>query len=338
MASVVFVHGLFGHPVQTWTQSPPASADKGIGKHNDPTSLASAIKSRKILPWFHSRSSAKPVPNETSTAEVSSESLHRGNAINNRGVFWIQDILPDLIDNIRIFTFGYDVDVVHFNPFTRGAGQASVYQHAKTLLNDLADARTNEVETKRPLIFVVHSLGGIVVKDALAQSRMDRTHLNVITPAVIGVCFLGTPHRGSGSASLGRTAAEISKLTMKSVNDQVLRTLETQSSELERIGFSFAQILVDQKIGIHSFCEEYPTSGVMIVGNSSYSIGDGREGTGLIPSTHSNMTKYSSRTDKGLQRIVKVLERWLEAVPDSDTRAEARKESCKCANSAVYND
>ena len=253
------------------------------------------------------QSRVSPTPSRSPSIEVP-----RGSNRTAPGdVFWPKDLLPKEIPNIRIFTFGYDVDIAHFNPFAGAAGQASVYQHSKTLLNDLADARESNDENKRPIIFVVHSLGGIVVKDALGQSRAERTHLNRILPATVGVCFLRTPHRGSSTASLGKIAAEFSKALLRHPNSQVLRTLEVNSTELERIGMQFAQILVDQRIKVHSFYEEYPTSGVKVVQNFSYSIGDGLETSSGIPANHSNMTKVSKPTDEGFQRIVKVLRRWL---------------------------
>jgi hypothetical protein len=257
------------------------------------------------------RSRTQSPASETAPRSPSPKAVRDNISPANHQVFWPKDLLPKAIPNIRVFTFGYDVDIYHFNPFAGAAGQASVYQHAKTLLGDIANARMNEEETKRPIIFVVHSLGGIVVKDALGQSRAERTHLSQILPATAGVCFLGTPHRGSGTASLGKIAAEFSKATLKHPNSQILRNLEVNSSELERIGTQFAQILVDRRIKVHSFYEEYPTKGIMVVPNFSYSIGDGLETTSAIPANHSNMTKVSSPRDEGFGRIVNLLKRWI---------------------------
>ena len=77
-------------------------------------------------------------------------------------VFWPQDLLPTKLPNFRVLTWGYDVDIDHA---LSGASTATIFQHAGNLLSDLADARVSKEAEKRPLVFVAHSLGGIVVKD-----------------------------------------------------------------------------------------------------------------------------------------------------------------------------
>ena len=78
------------------------------------------------------------------------------------GVFWPRDLLPRRFPDLRIFTWGYDVDIDH--AFS-GTSTATVFQHAANLLSDLSDVRVLSEAELRPLFFVAHSLGGIVVKD-----------------------------------------------------------------------------------------------------------------------------------------------------------------------------
>jgi len=193
---------------------------------------------------------------------------------------------------------------------TKAASQSSLFQHTETLPNNLADVRISACDKARPIIFVAHCLGGIVVKDALNLSRNERTHLNEILPATIGVCFLGTPHRGSPSASIGKVAFELSKAFFQHPNTTFLRTLETNSELLERVGKTFSQILVDRKVNISCFEEELPMAGVMIVDTFSYSLGDGLEITQNIHANHVNMTKFGSSEEQGFKSVSAVLLRW----------------------------
>ena len=55
-------------------------------------------------------------------------------------------------------TFGYNADAA-FGNIT-----ADIVDHAKDLLGSLIDKREEEDEKGRPIIFIAHSLGGIVVK------------------------------------------------------------------------------------------------------------------------------------------------------------------------------
>jgi hypothetical protein len=77
-------------------------------------------------------------------------------------IFWPRDLLPKILPDARVFTWGYDVDI---DNTISSASTATVFQQALNLLSDLADVRIEEDDKKRPIIFIAHSLGGIVVKD-----------------------------------------------------------------------------------------------------------------------------------------------------------------------------
>lgn len=60
-------------------------------------------------------------------------------------------------------TFGYDSKAVKLGG--GGANQPGIDGYAKALLNELETERTDH--PSRPIIYIVHSLGGIVLKEAL---------------------------------------------------------------------------------------------------------------------------------------------------------------------------
>ena len=58
--------------------------------------------------------------------------------------------------------WGYDADVFHFfGP----VGTGNINDYSNKLLHDLSRVRFENHETERPLIFIAHSLGGLIVKD-----------------------------------------------------------------------------------------------------------------------------------------------------------------------------
>lgn len=86
-----------------------------------------------------------------------------GDAINSwtnpdTKAFWPKDFLPSDIPSARVMTFGYNADAAFGNT------AADIVDHAKDLLGSLIDKREEEEENRRPIIFIAHSLGGIVVK------------------------------------------------------------------------------------------------------------------------------------------------------------------------------
>ena len=226
-----------------------------------------------------------------------------------REIFWPRDLLPKMFPQARIITWGYGVQI---DKIFASASQATIFHHAQTLLSDLAMLRRSEPDTTKPLIFIAHSLGGIVVKDALSLSQNDLTHLKEILPATIGVMFLGTPHHGSKTASLGKVAFELSRVFFQHPNTDILRGLERNSEILERITRSFGQILAAGHLKVHSFREELDTKGMSIVDASSYSIGYLYETKSSLYANHRNMAKMSSFNDINFQRVTSVIRRWLD--------------------------
>ncbi len=77
-------------------------------------------------------------------------------------VYWPLDLLPSSCPNARIFTWGYHTLVVDRKPLRL---QNGIYAHAKELLVDLAAARDAKKASNRPIVFIAHSTGGILIKE-----------------------------------------------------------------------------------------------------------------------------------------------------------------------------
>jgi len=121
---------------------------------------------------------------------------------------WLKDpsLLPSNLKNSRILTYGYDAMV------TAVLGKTSsdrILQHAQTLVAELLADRELEEATQRPIIFICHSLGGIIVKRALAYSASRTSkfiqHVHSIYVSTFAILFLGTPHDGSNKVKLAST-------------------------------------------------------------------------------------------------------------------------------------
>ena len=170
-------------------------------------------------------------------------------------IYWPRDLLPKVVPDVRIFTWGYDADIAGFSSASRN----TIHQHAGNLLSDLVDLRAESEQNQKPIIFVVHSLGGIIVKAALNLSKStEGTSVKDIGPATSGICFLGTPHRGSRTASIGKIAFRITKAAGKRPNTKILQGLERNSETLDMISDDFSQTIerYRRSLHVHSFREE----------------------------------------------------------------------------------
>lgn len=118
-----------------------------------------------------------------------------------------------------------------------------IRDHAVDLLNALASSREKVEADRRPIIFVVHSLGGLVCKDALlVASRGPEQHLKMIIESTQGVVFIATPHSGSALAGMARLPMQVFGL-IRQVNSDLVSVLEIQSEVLERIQSDFLAVV-----------------------------------------------------------------------------------------------
>jgi hypothetical protein len=72
--------------------------------------------------------------------------------------FWPKDFLPRDVPEARVMAFGYNANAAFGNT------TADIVDHAKDLLGSLLDTREEGDEKLRSIIFIAHSVGGIVVK------------------------------------------------------------------------------------------------------------------------------------------------------------------------------
>lgn len=71
---------------------------------------------------------------------------------------WLKDLIPSEIPDARILSFGYNSAVA----LSKSIGDVEMF--ASQLLSLTLRERGSENQKRRPIIFVSHSLGGIVVK------------------------------------------------------------------------------------------------------------------------------------------------------------------------------
>ncbi|KAI9888851.1 MAG: hypothetical protein M1814_006201 [Vezdaea aestivalis] len=95
----------------------------------------------------------------------------------------------------RIFTYGYDAGLT--GPYTT----LSILDFAKDLLLRMqtysgGDHLHRTAIGKLPILFVVHSMGGLVAKKAYIIGKSDPQFADIIA-SISGMVFLATPYKGS---------------------------------------------------------------------------------------------------------------------------------------------
>ncbi|KAK3937092.1 hypothetical protein QBC46DRAFT_344911 [Diplogelasinospora grovesii] len=171
-------------------------------------------------------------------------------------------------------------------------------------------------QNERPIIFICHSLGGLVCEDALVKSReRSEQHLQNILRSTRGIAFLGTPHCGAG---LARWAELLSRSigVVKQTNAEIVAVLRSESEVLARIQDSFHTMVMARGregsglIDICCFYEELPLPGVVPQHSATL--------PGYIPigihSNHMDMARFVAADDPGFVAVSGELRRWIKQI------------------------
>ncbi|KAL8791321.1 MAG: hypothetical protein Q9195_005940 [Heterodermia aff. obscurata] len=196
-----------------------------------------------------------------------------------KDVNWLRDILPRLLRtntqqkiHPRVMTYGYNADVW----MTKSVQEIEV--PVNNLLSYLATERSQvrqfkssctipanlQKDPERPLFFVGHSLGGIVIQQAIAALADEALIHSLQEPTqstrsynfpVKGCMLFGVPNRGSDVA---HTATAILKLlnTVFNVNRNMIQDLDKKSQKLADIASRFRQVRYEHSIPVISFFEQ----------------------------------------------------------------------------------
>ncbi|MCJ1246352.1 hypothetical protein MMC30_003559 [Trapelia coarctata] len=323
--NVVLVHGLRGHPRRSWecTKSSPGEAPRV--DNDDRRHLRTFLRS-KLTP---NRTSNDRLGNSTPEDPLSPETR-------DSAVFWPEDLLAPSIPNARILVYGYNADA--FGGLFQANNKNSISQHG----NDLMVKLERAVHNGRPIIFVAHSLGGIVVKDALRRCKTSLGEkykdLYNRTDTVI---FLGTPHRGSSGATWGEIASRLATVTLQDSNRNLLASLAVDNESLDNIHAEFMKMLYTNDFRVHSFQEGRGPTGLkgfsgkarppLVVNDFSSKLDYPLEVLETIDADHVGMAKFSSTSSPGYRDLLQALQGYIR-----DAQARPVDRSSSLSEAAPY--
>ncbi|KAL8818633.1 MAG: hypothetical protein Q9223_002770 [Gallowayella weberi] len=223
--------------------------------------------------------------------------------------FWPPWLADDAdFSRARIFTFGYNAN---FN------GQYTsniILDFAKELLLSMkiysgdghqGDSLIGEL----PIIFVAHSMGGLVVKKAYILGKSNQQYESIIAN-ISAIVFLATPHRGSAFAA---TLNNILKASPTGSAKNYVAELEKQSGSLQDINEQFRNICGSlELVSFHETIKTNIGAGIkkMIVDKDSALLEYPGEISSSLIADHHGMAKFRNPQDTNYN-IVKNVLRWL---------------------------
>ncbi|XP_046995255.1 protein SERAC1 isoform X2 [Schistocerca americana] len=268
---VVFIHGLWGGLFVTWRQRDTEQKKhvlKVVDRNTSPLNSSHSISDEKTRAFLEEVTELKQEEwNEIGNDfEIVMEDCPLSTNITACGPYsftgekcpechedmytpcWPRDWLPKDCPYLRIVGVNYDTTISRWSPTCPS-------EKIKCTLDDRSEEIMEKLKLagvgQRPVIWVTHSMGGLLVKKILVRAweSGDRN----ICYKTKGIAFYSVPHLGSPLAELTQ-AMQI--LLWPSVEVQELRK---DSPELKSLHQKFLQMLPHLQIQVISFAETKST-------------------------------------------------------------------------------
>ncbi|RDE50730.1 MAG: TIR domain-containing protein [Candidatus Accumulibacter meliphilus] len=174
---------------------------------------------------------------------------------------WLAEDLP----NVAVYSLGYEA-----SPSAWLGKAMPLGDRATNVLAVLEAEKLGE----RPLIFVCHSLGGLVVKQLLRTAEtLGQESWRRFASATKSVIFLATPHAGARLANFVGLLGRILRATV------AVEDLQANDAHLRELSQWFSNNAQRLKIDARVFFETQDTAGVRVVDETSANPGI----SGVVP-------------------------------------------------------
>ena len=303
---IVFVHGLNGHPHDTWTTHKP---DVFWPVDLLPQDLRRTPS--RILTYGYD-ANVGAFTDGASQDKIHNHAEHLvGRLVANRSVS-----NPSLVAGIPV-TMCSALARQSCGSFTLQLRSRHFQCEFSRSCTDSVLQRKDAID--RPIIWVCHSLGGLVVKRALNYSAsIQSSHterLRSIYVSTYGILFLGTPHYGSDLAKWGTLLQSICAAVLpKKFYDsspQLVSALKSHNETLQNINRFFVEII--GRYHVYFFHESKPTDfkgtrHLVVDEESAAPDVPGVERMG-IERDHSHMCKFEDEDAPGYDVVAEAIQR-----------------------------
>ena len=196
---------------------------------------------------------------------------------------WLNELIPD----VAVWSLDYDAHALNWS----GASMP-LADRAGNVLNLLE----LHIAPDRPLCFVAHSLGGLLVKQLIRRASDTR---HPLAGQVRGVVFLGTPHAGSQKASWLSGLGRLVSASVSAVD------LEAHSAQLRDLNVWYRDAAPALRIANLTYFETKTVAGLKIVDETSADPGLAGASPIAIDADHIAIAKARSRADQVFLGVVR---------------------------------
>ncbi|KEY73422.1 hypothetical protein S7711_06841 [Stachybotrys chartarum IBT 7711] len=288
-----------------------------------PAAKAPAVKADQIKPQDLGLKTYR-VPMEGHDTEIDIVAVH-GLGVNPKTTWihgvskrnWLEDLnmLPSRLPDARIMSYCYDSQWIGDQ-----AVRSSLEGVATKLLRSLGHERMEC--PNRPIIFIGHCLGGLVMQQAYLSLQLHPGDWsNISTSNVNGMVFLGTPHHGVADGTFSTQGQIYQHILAKNshVETNILHSVERNNDVLKSVVHNFTRCIHNTPNCPDIFCfyEQRATKVGAIAGLNTaptYLV-DETSGTlsghqkEELPLDHFCMNKFEDEYDSNYQSVAREIDR-----------------------------
>ena len=215
---------------------------------------------------------------------------------------WFQDDL----ERISVYTLGYPASLFE----KRANKDMDMFERAQNVLERFAGIGIG----KKPIAFVTHSLGGILVKMVLRKSSESvDADWKLVSKATRLVIFISTPHTGQPMAAIAKLIPGMSRN---------VKLLANNSGILEDLNQHYRNLTSERKdITTAVYYEKHATKGVVVVPKASADPGISKVEPVPVDKDHINICKPPDNNDTvylGIKRHIHRTLQTLQGATDGD--------------------
>ncbi|MCY3884201.1 MAG: alpha/beta hydrolase [Gammaproteobacteria bacterium] len=221
--------------------------------------------------------------------------------------FWPAWLVSDL-EKVSVYTLDYPISVFE----KRAKKEMDLYERAANVLEILSGFGIG----KRPIVFVAHSLGGLLVKQILRKAtESDDEDWCQVAASTQMVFFIATPHHGSELAKLGKVFPYTSKH---------IALLTNETGFLDDLNEHYkAFVNKRQDLTTVSYYEKHTTKSVVVVTRDSADPGVARSYLNAVDKDHINISKPANRFDTIYMGVKRRIEKLIQSIDDPESFALA---------------
>ncbi|KAH8911299.1 hypothetical protein BR93DRAFT_326599 [Coniochaeta sp. PMI_546] len=235
-------------------------------------------------------------------------------------VNWLRDFLPQDVRVGRVLAYGYDSSASAL--FASEAGE-TIQRMAESLVQELRADRQFAGTLRRPIIFLCHGMGGVLVKKSLVYASTRTApkvaHLWDHYISTFAVIFFGTPH-GHADKSAWLEYEAMSRPARHPLVQTGIRLRSTEKGDPQMpllVDNDFAPLV--KQFHLFFFWAEVTTRlnnrpVILVDHKSAVPTLDNTESAG-IHASHLDMCKFGSRTSSDYRTVIAALATYCQKAP-----------------------